>query len=156
MARHFEKMSKNESLWTVLSVQNPWSDLICRGIKDVENRSWPTGYRGRIYIHTSGAPMSPAGVREMLGIPRLRASATLRTWFNEGIKGGEDKPWLRSRAIIGHVDVIACIENAKSEWAARGSFHWVLANPFHFDEPVTDVPGRLRLWTFDPEKHREF
>ena len=37
-----------------LSVENPLSYLICLGIKDVENRSWTTDYRGRIYIHSCG------------------------------------------------------------------------------------------------------
>lgn len=37
-----------------LSVINPISYLICLGFKDVENRSWNTTYRGRIYIHSSG------------------------------------------------------------------------------------------------------
>lgn len=38
----------------VLSVRNPWSHLILRGGKDVENRTWTTNYRGRLYIHSSG------------------------------------------------------------------------------------------------------
>lgn len=37
-----------------LSVINPISYLICLGFKDVENRSWNTTYRGRVYIHSSG------------------------------------------------------------------------------------------------------
>ena len=37
-----------------LSVRNPQSYLICTGIKDVENRSWSTDYRGELYIHSSG------------------------------------------------------------------------------------------------------
>jgi len=37
-----------------LSVRNPISYLICAGIKDVENRTWKTDYRGRLYIHSSG------------------------------------------------------------------------------------------------------
>lgn len=37
-----------------LSVLNPTSYLICMGIKTVENRTWKTDYRGRIYIHSSG------------------------------------------------------------------------------------------------------
>lgn len=37
-----------------LSVRNPYSYLICSGLKDVENRSWKTNYRGVILIHSSG------------------------------------------------------------------------------------------------------
>ena len=38
-----------------LSVTNPISYLICTGIKTVENRTWSTEYRGRLYIHSSGS-----------------------------------------------------------------------------------------------------
>lgn len=41
----------------VLSVKNPWSFLICHGIKDIENRTWDTKHRGELYIHSSGQPI---------------------------------------------------------------------------------------------------
>ena len=37
-----------------LSIKNPVSYLVCSGAKWVENRSWKTDYRGRVYIHSSG------------------------------------------------------------------------------------------------------
>jgi hypothetical protein len=37
----------------ILSVRNPISYQICMGFKDIENRTWKTDYRGRIYIHSS-------------------------------------------------------------------------------------------------------
>lgn len=37
-----------------LSIKQPWASLIAQGIKDIENRTWKTSYRGRIYIHASG------------------------------------------------------------------------------------------------------
>lgn len=43
-----------------LSVLNPTSYLICMGIKTVENRTWKTDYRGRIYIHSSGGKSYPS------------------------------------------------------------------------------------------------
>jgi len=36
-----------------LSVQQPWATLLCAGIKDVENRSWDTTFRGTVLIHAS-------------------------------------------------------------------------------------------------------
>lgn len=39
---------------TCVSVRNPLSYLICYGIKDVENKTWQTDYRGRVYIYSSG------------------------------------------------------------------------------------------------------
>ena len=38
----------------VLSIQQPWAWAIASGRKKVENRSWPTPYRGTVYIHASG------------------------------------------------------------------------------------------------------
>lgn len=36
-----------------LSFRHPWAWLIVAGYKDIENRSWPTNFRGRVYIHAS-------------------------------------------------------------------------------------------------------
>lgn len=36
-----------------LSVHPLWADLIAAGIKPIENRSWPTSYRGWIAIHAT-------------------------------------------------------------------------------------------------------
>ena len=37
-----------------LSIKQPWASLIAHGIKDIENRTWRTHFRGKIYIHASG------------------------------------------------------------------------------------------------------
>ena len=34
-----------------LTICQPYASLIARGEKRVENRTWPTSYRGRLYIH---------------------------------------------------------------------------------------------------------
>ena len=34
-----------------LSIMQPWAWLIANGHKDIENRSWPTRYRGPVLIH---------------------------------------------------------------------------------------------------------
>lgn len=36
-----------------LSIKQPFAALIVHGIKDIENRTWKTNYRGKIYIHAS-------------------------------------------------------------------------------------------------------
>ncbi|MDR1902371.1 MAG: hypothetical protein LBQ88_08850 [Treponema sp.] len=64
----------------VLSVKNPWAYLIIHGfdfgpeiggflIKDVENRTWYTGYRGPLLIHCSknldsNIPWEPVGLQQ--------------------------------------------------------------------------------------------
>jgi len=38
----------------VLSVKQPFAAMLCAGLKDVENRTWTTDFRGRLLIHASG------------------------------------------------------------------------------------------------------
>lgn len=66
--------------WIVLSVQNPWSDLIFRGIKDVDNRNWTTDYLRKLYNHSSGRPMSTTEACDALGSATIRAIPELRAW----------------------------------------------------------------------------
>jgi len=44
----------------VLSVRQPYATLLCAGVKDVENRSWSTKYRGTVLIHSSATWSEPA------------------------------------------------------------------------------------------------
>ena len=34
-----------------ITIRQPWAELILRGEKDVENRSWRTNHRGLLLIH---------------------------------------------------------------------------------------------------------
>lgn len=36
-----------------LTVRQPWAWLLVNGHKDIENRSWPTKYRGPLLIHAA-------------------------------------------------------------------------------------------------------
>jgi hypothetical protein len=36
-----------------LSIKQPWAWLIACGLKNIENRDWPTNFRGKFYIHAS-------------------------------------------------------------------------------------------------------
>ena len=36
-----------------LSIRQPWAWLIIHGGKDIENRCWPTKFRGRMLIHAA-------------------------------------------------------------------------------------------------------
>lgn len=37
----------------VLSIKQPWAWLIVNGIKDIENRTWATSFRGKFLVHSS-------------------------------------------------------------------------------------------------------
>jgi hypothetical protein len=36
-----------------ISIRQPWAWLIVNGMKDIENRTWKTNYRGQLFIHAS-------------------------------------------------------------------------------------------------------
>ncbi|MBF0651310.1 ASCH domain-containing protein [Dysgonomonas sp. GY75] len=121
-----------------ISIKQPWAYLICAGIKDVENRTWDTKYRGRVYIHAS---VQLAKTFDFT-LEQSRAIDCIPKY---------QKTFMRS-AIIGHVDIVNCISKVKngkgsdSIWAEPDCFHWILRNPVLFDEPILNVKGKLSFW----------
>lgn len=113
-----------------ISIRQPWAQLIVTGIKDIENRSWRTNFRGRILIH----------------VPVTRDNPEFTTGQFELIK---DIPPGYKSAIIGSVEIVNCIRGHYSIWAEPGCWNWVLKNPVLFDEPITDINGKLSLWDYE-------
>jgi hypothetical protein len=123
----------------VLTVKNPWAYLIIYGfdfgpemggfkIKDVENRTWETMYRGSLLIHAS------KNFDE-------NAYWDIRP-FN--VKWAD-----YNGHIIGRANLADCVKDSKSRWAEPGLWHWVLKDP----RPCKPVPakGALGLWEYTGE-----
>ena len=110
-----------------LSIRQPWAHLIVNGIKDVENRTWHTDFRGRILVHAGKVPdtHSPVFVDDE-GIPI-------------------EIPDSYYGAIIGEVDIVDCVWNHKSKWRAIGQWQFVLSNPVAYTQPI---PCRGQLGFF--------
>lgn len=127
-----------------ITIKQPWASLICMGIKDIENRSWPTKIRGRILIHASVKPVKYHSALEFFGEDRLIV-------IKEKIG---DVPSLPLSSIIGSVEIVDCvskshdsIRDSKSIWADSNCWHWVLSNPILFPEPIP-VKGKLSFWDY--------
>lgn len=58
----------------ILSIRQPWAELIVSGIKRIENRTWNTKYRGPVLIHASlrcdDEPVELIEARFAIRIPR--------------------------------------------------------------------------------------
>lgn len=39
-----------------ISIKQPWASLIVEGVKDIENRTWRTKFRGRVLVHAGAKP----------------------------------------------------------------------------------------------------
>jgi hypothetical protein len=122
--------SKQMTTIKALSVRQPWADLIIRGIKAVENRSWSTKYRGPLLIHT-GQKFDDRCVIQQ------------QAQFNI------DPDALPYGAIVGIVDLDDIVTSHHSQFFT-GPYGWVLTNPRRFHRPIT-LRGRMGL--FDVPSH---
>ncbi len=102
-----------------ITVYQPWADLIVRGIKDIENRSWPTRFRGRILIH-AGRTIKWDVVKE------VRRSL--------GLNSPDDyEP--QTMAIVGMAEIVDCVTNHRSRFFI-GAYGFVLRNAIAFRKPI--------------------
>ncbi|KAA6348674.1 hypothetical protein EZS27_003907 [termite gut metagenome] len=134
-----------------LSEKQPFGYLICAGIKDIENRTWKTNFRGRVLIHASAkgeyAPL-------VLNKEQMLAVTKKGVWSNI--------TYYKTSAIIGSVEIVDCLQNHPSIWAEKSYirehadyepgtyiqkvYNWVLKNPVLFEKPVLNIKGKLSFW----------
>jgi ASCH domain len=133
-----------------LSIKQPWASLIAHGIKNIENRTWKTKFRGRIFIHASAK--DAGALYELLNEKQIEGVSNHWT----AAPPFPDRP---VSAIIGEVDIVDCVINHQSIWAEKSDwqevgwtekqiYNWVLANPVLYDKPILNVKGKLSFWEF--------
>jgi len=131
-----------------ISVKQPWASLIVEGIKDVENRTWPTKFRGRVLVHAGAT------------LVKFNALVDILTYPQFDILKGNVSPFIGNYlgAIIGSVEIVDCVINHPSIWAdktdletvvwsSKPIYNWILANPIKFDKPIP-AKGKLSFWEF--------
>lgn len=129
-----------------ISLQEPWAWLIVRGIKDIENRSWFTHFRGRVLIHASKT-------FDRRGYEWLRAgpSPLITYTFPDGFPSPESfKPTMGG--IVGEVSIVDCVTSSPSPWFF-GEYGFVLERPKML--PFLPYRGKLGFFPVDlPESYR--
>lgn len=130
-----------------LSCKQPWASLICFGIKNVENRTWQTDYRGRLFIVASSSN----------DLAQFEQGA-ISSQITEAIRQQQVKGnfpmlnTLQQSAVIGYVDLMDCTgEQIDSLWSAggitSGNVNWILENAYIFDEPqLVGIKAKLNLF----------
>jgi ASCH domain len=126
-----------------LAIQQPWAELILRGIKTLEIRSQPTQLRGTIYLYAS---------KRTSQLPEADAAARRWNLELESLPLGE---------LVGTIDLIACRPSRPADHRAacvpadmlNGQFVYQLDCPRRF--PVPQSPRFLPygVW-FYPFKRR--
>lgn len=118
-----------------LSIQQPWAALIVTGVKDVENRSWSTRYRGPFLIH-AGKKFDPGAQDDVDAFIHPVTGECLAERPQSFERGG----------IIGEAEIVDCVEAHPSPWFA-GPFAFVIRNA----RPLPFRPCRGMLGFFTPE-----
>ncbi len=113
-----------------ITVRQPWASAIIECGKDIENRSWRTHFRGRVFIH--------AGKLDKEAIHFFKKQYPRKKLPEE----------LPCGAIIGSVEIVDCVESSKSKWF-EGEYGFVLKNPIKID-PVP-AKGMLGFWRVPEE-----
>ncbi|WP_289006101.1 ASCH domain-containing protein [uncultured Parabacteroides sp.] len=122
-----------------LSIKQPWASLIAHGIKDIENRTWRTNYRGCILIHASASYSKNFKVDFTDEQMKLSYSTIAKECMLGNFPFG---------TIIGSVEVVDCVQNHPSIWAEKEVWNWVLANAVLYQTPIL-AKGKLSLWEFE-------
>lgn len=85
-----------------LSIRQPWAWLILHNGKDIENREWPTKFRGRVLVH-AGKGMTEAEYEDALIFAHFRKTGCLPNWAD-----------LERGGIVGSVEIVGCVTESAS------------------------------------------
>ncbi len=118
----------------LLSIKQPWVWCIFNAGKDIENRSWRTKYRGRLFIHASKSIDMDAyryleHHKEQYGIKQMPTIDELKK---------------QTGGIVGVVEMTSCRQTVTSKWKQPGSIGWVFRNA----QKLNFVPFKGKLSIF--------
>lgn len=104
-----------------LSIRQPWAYLIVHAGKDVENREWPTRFRGRILIH-AGKAMTRGDYQACCifcsGLPDGAMPKDFRFPSFEELRS-------QCGGIVGEMNIVDCVQQSESPWF-NGPFGFVI------------------------------
>ena len=118
-----------------LSIRQPWAWLIVNGDKDIENRTWATNFRGKVYVH-AGRKIKSGDFPEQ------------RDYIEQsGILLPEEPPL---GAIVGEVIITDCVDTSSSPWFC-GPYGFLLSSPVAYEDPIP-YSGQLGFFQAEEAK----
>lgn len=119
-------MTRLDPQQIALGIQQPWIELILRGIKTIELRNMSTRQRGRIYLYASRRPSKHPAAPQAIE--------------QHGLSLDE----LPAGVLVGSVEIVDVVralpEHAEAACVAASlltkTYGWVLARPERFKVPV--------------------
>lgn len=131
-----------------LTIWQPWAWAIFHPTlkKDIENREWPTDYRGLLAVHAGSSTLKgefESAIYFMRSLGARDEALALREYPSFA------SPEMVRGAIIGLVTVVDCVSGHDSPWF-MGRYGFVLKDPLLFERPIR-CPGARKLWTVPEE-----
>lgn len=101
-----------------LSIRQPWAWLIVNGFKDVENRTWPTKFRGPVWIHAGQTMTGPDFRACCLFVNGLEWAPEV---WKRLIESFPSQTNLKAQCggIVGRAEIVGCIDgndSTDSQW----------------------------------------
>ena len=128
-----------------LSIPQPWAWLIVNGFKDIENRSWSTKIRGKVFIHASKGMTHD----EYNGVKRYLCSGAMANHeaAQQALKAMPSFDQIERGGIVGEATIVNCIhpKNAQSVWHMDEQYGFELTDA----TPITFKPYKGQLGFFD-------
>jgi len=125
-----------------LSIRQPWAWLIVHGFKDIENRSWSTGFHGDFLVHAGkGMTRDEYEEAQECALDILGDDFSFPT-FDDLDRGG----------IVGAAKIVGCVRDSKSPWFF-GDYGFLLQNAIKF--PFAPCRGQLGFFEIADFKFQE-
>ncbi|EPA7489326.1 ASCH domain-containing protein [Yersinia enterocolitica] len=128
-----------------ISIRQPWAWLIINGLKDIENRTWCTTYRGPVLIHASSRVPTKAECAE--------AQKILTDNFGINTPRVPEPHYFALGGIVGGVTITDCVETSDSPWFL-GPKGFILSEAF--EVKISPMKGRLSFFETGLRKHQVF
>lgn len=124
-----------------LSIRQPWAWAITFAGKDIENRDWPTKFRGPVCIHAA------KGCTRREYFDALEFIRSARKPEFKMSPPGRSILMRASGGIIGTAEIVDCVEASDSPWF-MGRYGFVLQNV----RPISFIPvkGALSFFNWKP------
>lgn len=128
-------MDKKTPPTIALSVRPVFAWLIVMGIKDIENRTWSTKFRGKFFVHASKSINLTDYDWVRIHVPSVYP-----------LIPAPDK--LPAGGIVGQVDLVDVVREHQSPWYMEDNYGFVLANAEVL--PFTPIRGKLGFFVPEP------
>jgi hypothetical protein len=128
----------------VISLRQPFAELVVSGRKKIETRTWNTKYRGEVYIHASQTLDKKACKELGIDCSKLVRGAIIgKAVLKNAIKYKSNKEFLKDR----NKHLVSMASLRRTGWVDKIKYGFVMENPQKI-KPIL-MKGKLGIFEAD-------